>query len=63
MINDLKHLKIIDFGDAKYIAQEKNEPFYIDDDPYPDSSGEGAEFFDMGEYVEVNFDQEEEEKS
>ena len=52
LISHLKHLKIIDFGDAKYIDAEKNEQFQIDEDPYPDSGGEG-EYFDMGQFEEV----------
>ena len=44
LLASTRHIKVIDFGDACYIEDEKNEQFKNDADPRDfDSDGEGFE--------------------
>ena len=49
------HIRVIDFGDACYLDDEKNEPFKnLHNDPYENLSDEenDGNFFDMGTFEE-----------
>lgn len=51
LIGSSKHLKVIDFGDSKYIDDEKNIPFQTDE---PSDEAEEETWAEVGGYAEAD---------